>query len=163
GTRADRDIPLPANVRRYYFPGTTHGGGAGGFSSAAKAAGRYELADNPNPQRETVRALMVALIDSVLHDTTPPPTPHPPFPPRPPRRPLSSRPVSWCAPNPPRWAFLTFPASRSRTTCSTHSTTTISAPASVPTTCPGGFRPSRRRSGRCCPASCPKWTPTATS
>src|SRR5262249_48305450 len=52
GTRADRDIPLPANVRRYYASGTTHGGGTGGFSTAAKAQGRYELADNPNPQRE---------------------------------------------------------------------------------------------------------------
>ena len=37
GTRADRDIPLPANVRRYYFPGTTHGGGVGGFSSPVRA------------------------------------------------------------------------------------------------------------------------------
>ncbi len=34
GTKADRDIPLPANVRRYYFPGVTHGGGRGGFSTA---------------------------------------------------------------------------------------------------------------------------------
>ena len=33
GTSAAEDIPLPDNVRRYYFPGTTHGGGAGGFSS----------------------------------------------------------------------------------------------------------------------------------
>jgi hypothetical protein len=31
GTRADRDIPLPPNVRRYYSPSTRHGGGAGGF------------------------------------------------------------------------------------------------------------------------------------
>ena len=28
GTDAARDIPLPDNVRRYYYPGTTHGGGA---------------------------------------------------------------------------------------------------------------------------------------
>jgi Alpha/beta hydrolase domain len=35
GTSADKDIPLPANVRRYYFPGTTHGGGRGGFSTSA--------------------------------------------------------------------------------------------------------------------------------
>jgi hypothetical protein len=79
GTRADRDIPLPANVRRYYFPGTTHGGGAGGFSSAAKASDRYELADNPNPQRETMRALMVALIDWVVKDIAPPPSRYPLF------------------------------------------------------------------------------------
>src|SRR5262249_61529453 len=37
GTRADRDIPLPANVRRYYFPGTTHGGGAGAFRTLLHA------------------------------------------------------------------------------------------------------------------------------
>src|SRR5439155_16802914 len=35
GTRADRDIPLPPNVRRYYFPGVSHGGGRGGFDTAA--------------------------------------------------------------------------------------------------------------------------------
>ena len=27
GTDAKADIPLPPNVRRYYFPGTLHGGG----------------------------------------------------------------------------------------------------------------------------------------
>ena len=32
GTDAKADIPLPSNVRRYFFPGTTHGGGRGGFS-----------------------------------------------------------------------------------------------------------------------------------
>jgi hypothetical protein len=77
GTRADRDIPLPANVRRYYFPGTTHGGGAGGFTTAAKPPGRYELPDNPNPQRETMRALVIALIDWVVKDTAPPPNRYP--------------------------------------------------------------------------------------
>lgn len=79
GTRADRDIPLPANVRRYYFPGTTHGGGAGGFGTAAKASDRYEMPDNPNPQRETMRALMAALIDWVVKDTAPPPSRYPLF------------------------------------------------------------------------------------
>src|SRR4030095_11903996 len=33
GTSADVDIPLPGNVRRFYFPGTTHGGGSGGFNA----------------------------------------------------------------------------------------------------------------------------------
>ena len=28
---ADPDIPIPSNVRRYYVPSTTHGGGSGGF------------------------------------------------------------------------------------------------------------------------------------
>ena len=38
GTRADRDIPLPSNVRRYYFPGVSHGGGPGGFDPDPHAA-----------------------------------------------------------------------------------------------------------------------------
>jgi hypothetical protein len=79
GTWADRDIPLPANVRRFYFPGTTHGGGAGGFSSAAKPSDRYALPNNPNPQRETMRALMATLIDWVVNGTTPPPSCYPLF------------------------------------------------------------------------------------
>ena len=37
GTDAKADIPLPPNVRRYFFPGTTHGGGRGGFSAAPAA------------------------------------------------------------------------------------------------------------------------------
>ena len=32
GTSADKDIPLPSNVRRYYIPSTQHGGGTGGFN-----------------------------------------------------------------------------------------------------------------------------------
>ena len=67
GTNADVDIPLPPNVRRYYFPGTTHGGGRGGFSAEAPAApGACELPNNPNPQSETMRALIVALTDWVV-------------------------------------------------------------------------------------------------
>ena len=77
GTAADRDIPLPPTVRRYYFPGTTHGGGRGGFSTRVKASDRFELADNPNPQTETMRALLVALIDWVVNDTEPPPSRYP--------------------------------------------------------------------------------------
>ena len=37
GTDAKLDIPLPDNVRRYYYPGTTHGGGRGGFRSDASS------------------------------------------------------------------------------------------------------------------------------
>lgn len=78
GTRADRDIPLPPNVRRYYFPGVTHGGGAGGFStSAPKPPGRCELPANPNPSSDTMRALMVALVDWVVKGTPPPPSQYP--------------------------------------------------------------------------------------
>ena len=78
GTKADRDIPLPANVRRYYFPGVTHGGGRGGFSTVAPAAGgRCELPDNPNPSSDTMRALSEALTDWVVKNVQPPASQYP--------------------------------------------------------------------------------------
>ena len=79
GTKADGDIPLPPNIRRYYFPGTTHGGGRGGFGSIQTGSGRCQLADNPNSELETMRALMVALTDWVVKDTAPPPSRYPLF------------------------------------------------------------------------------------
>jgi Alpha/beta hydrolase domain len=73
GTKADRDIPLPANVRRYYFPGVTHGGGRGGFTTGTPApTGRCELPDNPNPSSDTMRALGEALVEWVTKNTAPP-------------------------------------------------------------------------------------------
>jgi hypothetical protein len=78
GTSADRDIPLPANVRRYYFPGVTHGGGRGGFSAVPPAPpAACELAANPNPSSDTMRALTVALIDWVTKNAPPPPSQYP--------------------------------------------------------------------------------------
>lgn len=78
GTDAKADIPIPDNVRRYYFPGTTHGGGRGGFSTAAPAAPRNcVLPANPNPETDTMRALMVDLIDWVTKGTAPPPSRYP--------------------------------------------------------------------------------------
>lgn len=78
GTNADTDIPLPANVRRYYFPGTTHGGGRGGFSTDVPAvSGVCELPANPNPQAESMRALIVALTAWVTKDALPPPSVYP--------------------------------------------------------------------------------------
>ena len=78
GTKADRDIPLPANVRRYYFPGVTHGGGPGGFSTAAVAApGNCALAANPNPSGDTMRALRQDLIAWVVRGIEPPPSRYP--------------------------------------------------------------------------------------
>ena len=41
GTAADKDIPLPDNVRRYYIGSTQHGGGRGGFQH--HAAGRAHV------------------------------------------------------------------------------------------------------------------------
>jgi hypothetical protein len=78
GSRGDRDIPLPPNVRRYYFPGVTHGGGAGGFSTVApRPPNRCELPANPNPSSDTMRALMVSLVDWVVKGTAPPPSQYP--------------------------------------------------------------------------------------
>ena len=60
GTRADRDIPLPENVRRYYAPSVNHGGGAGGFEVDGRAQACCTIAANPNSSNEMSRALMAA-------------------------------------------------------------------------------------------------------
>ena len=78
GPGAEVDIPLPANVRRYYFPGTTHGGGRGGFDAGAPASqGTCELPANPNPQAEQMRALILALTDWVTKNAEPPASVYP--------------------------------------------------------------------------------------
>jgi hypothetical protein len=77
GTDAKKDIPLPDNVRRYYMPGTTHGGGAGGFQLAQPTNDRCVLEQNPNPMADTMRALTAALIDWVVKGTPPPASRYP--------------------------------------------------------------------------------------
>ena len=77
GTRADRDIPLPANVRRYYSPSVRHGGGQGGFNVDIPVDGCCMLAANPNPSSDSNRALMHALVDWVVKDAPPPPSRYP--------------------------------------------------------------------------------------
>jgi len=82
GTDAKADIALPDNVRRYYSPGVTHGGGKGGFAveadhKAMSVTGQCVLADNPNPSSDTIRALTAALIDWVVKGTEPPPSRYP--------------------------------------------------------------------------------------
>ena len=77
GTRADKDIPLPANVRRYYSPSTRHGGGPGGFAHEIPADACCVLPGNPNPSADTNRALMKALVAWVVKDTPPPPSRYP--------------------------------------------------------------------------------------
>lgn len=79
GTDAKSDIPLPANVRRYYFPGVTHGGGRGGFQlSEPGSAGRAcALPDNPNSTAESMRALRQALTAWVVKDIAPPESRYP--------------------------------------------------------------------------------------
>ena len=79
GTDAKSDIPLPPNVRRYYFPGVTHGGGRGGFEWVEPgSAGRVcALPDNPNSTAESMRALRQALTDWVQKDIAPPESRYP--------------------------------------------------------------------------------------
>lgn len=77
GTRADEDLPLPPNVRRYYIAGVRHGGGSGGFASQGQTDACCTLAGNPNSSAETNRALMNALVEWVAHGTLPPPSRYP--------------------------------------------------------------------------------------
>jgi hypothetical protein len=83
GTDAKADIPLPANVRRYYFPGVTHGGAVEtadlGFTTKA-VHGPYlscELPDNPNPSAPLWRAAVENLVDWVRQDRAPPASAYP--------------------------------------------------------------------------------------
>jgi Alpha/beta hydrolase domain len=85
GATAEKDIPLPANVRRYYIASTQHGGGQGGFdvNPAAPPAcpgngyGQGALPANPLPHRETVNALRVHFRDWVMKGVEPPPSVYP--------------------------------------------------------------------------------------
>lgn len=78
GTDARADIPLPANVRRYYYPGTTHGGGRGGFVvDAPPPPAGCALPANPNPQADSTRALTRALVAWVTRDVAPPESRYP--------------------------------------------------------------------------------------
>ena len=89
GTSADRDIPLPANVRRYYIPSSTHGGGLGGFNTSLAGStqkppecpgnnyGVGTLAANPLPHDETYNAIRFHFRNWVMYDVTPPPSRYP--------------------------------------------------------------------------------------
>ena len=85
GTSADKDIPVPANVRRYYIPSTAHGGGQGGFTVTPAAPpacpgpnfGTGVLAGNPVPHADTVNALRFHLRNWVMKDIPPPASKYP--------------------------------------------------------------------------------------
>lgn len=77
GTKGTEDLPLPANVRRYYHAGTTHGGGAGGFNLGTASTNPDVFAANPNPQREINRALYVAMVEWVRNGRMPPDSRYP--------------------------------------------------------------------------------------
>jgi len=89
GTAADADIPLPDNVRRYYIPGSAHGGGAGGFNSSLAGTtlpppdcpgnnfGTAVLNANPLPHDQTYNALRFHFRNWVVSGTPPPASRYP--------------------------------------------------------------------------------------
>jgi hypothetical protein len=72
GTDAKADIPLPANVRRYYNAGAPHNGGRGGFDPVTPPTAACVLLSNPNPASDTSRAIFAGLVDWVTKGTEPP-------------------------------------------------------------------------------------------
>ena len=80
GTTAKKDIPLPENVRRYYFPGVSHGGGPGGFNTSTnpvKAAATCALATNQAPSAPMRSALIARLVEWVTKNTPMPESRYP--------------------------------------------------------------------------------------
>jgi Alpha/beta hydrolase domain len=91
GTDAKNDIPLPANVRRYYIASSTHGGGGGGFNSSLPGVGlpttgpncpgnnfgTGTLPANPVPHTQTVNAIRVHFRNWVMNGTLPPDSVYP--------------------------------------------------------------------------------------
>ena len=80
GTSADHDIPLPANVRRYYVASTQHGGGSGVIHWSVlnrQHSNQCVSPLNPNPMSPTRRALLVALKQWVVDGVEPPPSSYP--------------------------------------------------------------------------------------
>ena len=85
GTSADADIPLPRNVRRYYFASSPHGGGGGGFNvnpgsipqCSSQNYGPGTFPSNPMPQTETVNAIRFHFRNWVMNGTPPPPSRYP--------------------------------------------------------------------------------------
>jgi len=84
GTSAKEDIPLPKNVRRYYLPSSSHGGGNGQTTENPVAAGAVgcpgnnwgqgTLRANPVPATGLVNKVRASLREWVMHGTPPPPS-----------------------------------------------------------------------------------------
>lgn len=66
--RGKSEMPIPANVRLYYFSGTQHG------PSEKPARDTCQQLSNPLSYQETQRALVVALHDWVTRGVEPPPS-----------------------------------------------------------------------------------------
>lgn len=79
GMDAKADIALPANVRRYYFPSVTHGGGGGGFDTVKlpNPPAGCSLPGNPNPVSDQMRAVTRSLVDWVVAGKEPLPSRYP--------------------------------------------------------------------------------------
>ena len=77
GTDLKADIPLPANVRRYYNAGVNHNGGRGGFDLTTPPVDGCMLLSNPNPASDTNRAIFAALVAWVTKGIDPPPSKYP--------------------------------------------------------------------------------------
>ncbi len=83
GTSANNDIPVPKNVRRYYLPSSTHGGGNGATTEnppknvvgcPGNNWGTATLLANPVPATGLVNRMRAALRDWVMHGVDPPPS-----------------------------------------------------------------------------------------
>ena len=88
GTDGKEDLPLPANVRRYYIASSNHGGGAGGFNSSLPNVGLPSTGAwcpgnnygqglypaNPVPHQETFNALQEHFRNWVMKGIEPPPS-----------------------------------------------------------------------------------------
>ncbi len=77
GTTGKDDIPLPANVRRYYMASTNHSGGLDNFNVDQPPVAGCILPSNPLPWFETERALFTAMAGWVTKGTLPPPSAYP--------------------------------------------------------------------------------------
>jgi hypothetical protein len=79
GTDARADIPLPANVRRYYVAGITHGGSwVGGFPAMGESVPPgCMLPGDPASEREILRVARKRLVDWVTGKRLPPPSRYP--------------------------------------------------------------------------------------
>jgi len=83
GTSANNDIPVPKNVRRYYLPSSTHGGGNGTTTEnppknvvgcPGNNWGTGTLLANPVPATGLVNRMRIALRDWVMRSVDPPPS-----------------------------------------------------------------------------------------
>jgi len=62
------DVPVPDNVRLYYFASTQH------VPAVKPQTGICKNVNNPNPYRESMRALLVAMQNWISEGKTPPPS-----------------------------------------------------------------------------------------